>query len=103
MNRNPPMDNELLTLWVKAGAGLSREDARELVQLLADERADHDAYCADVETEREDARDAAASDLAQAQDAAEMWEQRARTLADFLRKHFIPPEIGAVLNEIDAG
>lgn len=102
MSYNPPMDNDLLTLWLKAGRGLAPDEARELVQRLADEKADHDAYCAEVETEREETRDAAANELAQAQDAAEAWEQRARTLADFLRKYLIPPEIDAVLVEIDA-
>lgn len=102
MSYNPPMDNDLLSLWLKAGRGLAPDEARELVQRLADEKADHDAYCREVEAERETAKDAHAEALEQADDEAEAWERRARTLAGFLRKRPIPPEIGAVLAEIDA-
>ena len=58
MSHNPPMDNELLNLWIKAGAGLSRDDARELVQRLADEKAEHAAYCREVEADAEGVREA---------------------------------------------
>lgn len=102
MSANPPMDNELLSLWLKAGAGLSRDDARELVQRLADEKADHDAYLREVEAEQKSAQDERAEALAKADEAVEAWARRARALADFLRKYLIPPEIGAVLDEIDA-
>lgn len=102
MSHNPPMDNDLLSLWLKAGRGLAPDEARELVQRLADEKADHDAYCREVETDAESARDAHAGALEQAEEAAEAWERRARSLAHFLRKHLISPDLGAILAEIDA-
>lgn len=102
MSYNPPMDNELLTLWLKAGAGLSRDDARELVQHLADERAEHDDYLRELEVEQESAQDAHAAALEQADDLAEAWERRARALAEHLHPQIdsLPPAVVAVLREI---
>lgn len=58
MSYNPPMDNDLLSLWLKAGRGLAPDEARELVQRLADEKADHDAYCREVEADADGNREA---------------------------------------------
>ena len=102
MGHNPPMDNELLNLWIKAGAGLSRDDARELVQHLADERAEHDDYLRELEAAQESAQDAHAEALAQADEAAEAWERRALALAEHLHPQIdsLPPAVVAVLREI---
>lgn len=99
---NATMDNELLSLWIKAGAGLSRDDARELVQRLADEKAEHDDYCRELEAAQESARDALAEALAQADEAAEAWERRALALAEHLHPQIdsLPPAVVAVLREI---
>ena len=102
MSHNPPMDNDLLTLWLKAGRGLAPDEARELVQRLADEKADHDAYCREAEADRETAQDAHAAALAQADEAAEAWERRALALAEHLHPQIdsLPPAVVAILREI---
>lgn len=84
------MDNEMLTLCIKAGAGLACDDARELIQRLADERADHDAYCAAMEAE---------------QARAAWWEERARMLAAWVRSENhegIPGPVERALDDIDS-
>lgn len=95
------MDNEMLTLWIKAGAGLACDDARELIQLLADERADHDAHCVAMEAECEQAV-AVARDEEQAN--AAWWEERARLLAAWVRSEIAggaPEHVERALHEID--
>jgi hypothetical protein len=89
------MSNELLSLWLKAGSGLSCEEARELIQRLSDAEIDHatdlEAQTTKAADELAEAQESRAEEVAAAKEegAEEVKSAIRRILEDAPARHIL--------------